>query len=1205
MWGGLLDKAKEAAAAAAQAAEQIEKQLDESVAVNGAGVGAVAASSGVAAPVSGSGDIPNGTAGAGGIGNGVADTSSGAGGALAGGVGSVFGGFAGGLAGAAASAGLGLSGATTATTAPTVTQLSAADDDALNDGWDDDDDDDLYADNDEDDVGEYSQEKEEESNNGAEDGAAPKVTDAGKRDVVTKILSSPDESAAEVDTNTNDTTQAPPPAVDNDANGWDGEEEIDLAEDDHDEDGEDSGAQKSPPLFPTTPQPSTVRDDDDIQNDHDINAKEEAAPGAIAKEDGEEAQGIKNAAESPSQITQQEGDGEAEVSGPQQDAAASTSIRVGDYVKSTVKSNSSEKYGKGGKVEGVSGSGRSCHVVDIFVVGEDGTTRIPANDAPWRNVPLSQLEKIGNTEKAIIAADGDGWDEDDVADGSVSDVDLDDDNNVADQDDDDDDDDTVEENDTADAADIKALIGLASAEAEANMPEQQVDDDAAHEEQEETSAERPVQEEDALDDEDVNDEQQDAAEELVEVEQSAVADNGESIQESTPQPSAGDMAEVASLRAQVEQLQDDVAHREEQLMSKTEQFASMQDMFDKEREQLRNKVKETKEEAKRRIGKARERVEAMEQQLNDANNRLSVAGSGSSQKDEMIVALRSEGEALMKKQSQMEQSIRATKGEARGLKEDLAAETSAKEKALAKIEELERLLKSTREELTGARKGETRAGKLDQDLAQLREETEKKANAILGLEQKVKELKAENKLLTAEVDNAKKEATLEKERESNDLKRERDDMLSDLETKLRTSEREAAVREDALRHEVGELRKRWQDAVRRADELSIDVQQSSAPLMRQLESTERQHRARAAAWAELEMKLRSDLEDNIVHNEKLTKERTELTTSLSRTERASTEKDEELAQLRSDIDEANATITELRESIKQLDAQNSELQQRCQDVEAEADETVTKIRSEMSDTLVMSEERYQSQVASLERKIKEEKDLAQALEAKLEDLVKSSSAMPLSNGTGAVTSVVKETPRKKLQSATGQADILQSALAGFDDGGDGSEDDTGDDESAGEEDNFGGSPSSATGPGSFAAMEQLSQGLKGAKLELQALRKQLTASEGARESLVADLADARAASEKLPLFEAKVADLTEQVRMKDIEIQGLTEDLQDVKNLYRGQLDMLLEVAAEEKKEEEASVPVQDDDAPPIPAQTNEKEENGWAEIADPSVLQL
>ena len=465
----------------------------------------------------------------------------------------------------------------------------------------------------------------------------------------------------------------------------------------------------------------------------------------------------------------------------------------------------------------------------------------------------------------------------------------------------------------------------------------------------------------------------------------------------------------------------------------------------------------------------------------------------------------------------------------------------------------------------------------------------------------MKELKAENKLLSSEVDKARDEASLEKERESNDLKRERDDMLADLETRLRTSEREAAVREDALRHEVGELRKRWQDAVRRADELSIDVQQSSAPLLRQLESTERQHRARAAAWAELEMKLRSDLEDSVVQNERLTKERSELRTSLTRVERAGADKDEELVQLRRSVDEANATITELRQSINQLETQNDALKQQCQDIEAEADETVTKIRSEMTETLVLSDERHQSQISSLERKIKEEKDSRMALESKLEDLARSSEVVPLSNGatsSSATTGIVKEAKQKKLQSATGQADILQSALAGF--GGDESDDDVGDDESAGDEDNF--VSDSDAGPGSFAAMEQLSQGLKGARLELQALRKQLTSSEETRESLVAELNDARAASEKLPLFEAKVAELTEQVRMKDLEIQGLTEDLLDVKNLYRGQLDMLLEKAAEEKKEDERGLAVADEEEP---VQEDRKEDNEWTEIGDPSVLQL
>jgi len=46
--------------------------------------------------------------------------------------------------------------------------------------------------------------------------------------------------------------------------------------------------------------------------------------------------------------------------------------------------------------------------------------------------------------------------------------------------------------------------------------------------------------------------------------------------------------------------------------------------------------------------------------------------------------------------------------------------------------------------------------------------------------------------------------------------------------------------------------------------------------MRQLESTERQDRARASAWAELETKLRFDLEENVIQHEKLLKEKNEL-----------------------------------------------------------------------------------------------------------------------------------------------------------------------------------------------------------------------------------------------------------------------------------------------------------------------------------------
>jgi TATA element modulatory factor len=140
-----------------------------------------------------------------------------------------------------------------------------------------------------------------------------------------------------------------------------------------------------------------------------------------------------------------------------------------------------------------------------------------------------------------------------------------------------------------------------------------------------------------------------------------------------------------------------------------------------------------------------------------------------------------------------------------------------KENALEKVKSLETQLKATKEALSAAKKGESQAGKLENDLLAAKSDSELKANTILSLQQYIKELTTESKDLKDEIDKIQKAAAQEARQEQTNMRREHNDLISDLETKLRTTEREAGVREDALRHEVAELRKRWQDAVRRAD----------------------------------------------------------------------------------------------------------------------------------------------------------------------------------------------------------------------------------------------------------------------------------------------------------------------------------------------------------------------------------------------------
>jgi hypothetical protein len=501
----------------------------------------------------------------------------------------------------------------------------------------------------------------------------------------------------------------------------------------------------------------------------------------------------------------------------------------------------------------------------------------------------------------------------------------------------------------------------------------------------------------------------------------------------------------------------------------------------------------------------------------------------------------------------MEKSVRTAKTEARELMQSLDTETDAKILAKEKVADLEKSLKEAKDELSSARKGETRSVKLETDLVNAREECEKIKGHNLSLEQQIKELKSSKKELKKDIDESKKVGLQESERESKQLKKEHSDVLTDLEMKLRTVEREANLREDSLRHEVGELRKRWQDAMRRADALSMDVQESTKPLMRQLESTERQNRGRAAAWGELETRLRSDLEEQVIQNEKNLKEKSELTTNHARLERLANDRLQELNVAKDTIEEMNETIDNLEVKLEETDRDRKKVKQEWEILDRSSNEGASKVRNEMMQTIMESEERYRGDIYSLENELKEEKERRTGLEAQLNALAEHTESLDLVGSP-----ISKPTKEKKLRSSEYQTDILKSTLLGL--GDEDEEDDvliategedTGDDTNGG-----------APALNSFAAMEQLSQGLKAAKLELASLRKQLSESEEVRQNLVTDLTETSQAREKLPLFEIKVKELTEEVQEKTIEIQCLNEDIQEVRVMYRSQLDGLLEEKA-------------------------------------------
>mmetsp|Transcript_19314 Transcript_19314/g.21576 ORF Transcript_19314/g.21576 Transcript_19314/m.21576 type:complete len:949 (-) Transcript_19314:464-3310(-) len=598
-----------------------------------------------------------------------------------------------------------------------------------------------------------------------------------------------------------------------------------------------------------------------------------------------------------------------------------------------------------------------------------------------------------------------------------------------------------------------------------------------------------------------------------------------------------------TLQIQLNQLQSQLQKREKQLAQKEDQIASIISVHESEKEELQSKINQTKEEAKRRIQKAKERAETIE---------ATMAGKDLTDKDETIAALRDEGQKLAVKQSEMSRAVRAAKGETRELTFKLEEEVDKKEKALDKIDSLETELKKIKEALSLARKKEGKAVKLERELVSLKEENDRKEATNMSLQQHVKELKAENKELVKDLESIQKGTLIESKRESNKLKKEHGDILSEMEVKLRTAERDASVREDSLRQEVDELRRRWQDAVRRADTLSMDVQNSTAPLLRQLESMERQNRVRATAWAELETKLRTDLEDSVIENEKLTKECNDYKSDLNRTTRVSKERYEELIICKNLIEEQKVQLEKQETQIDEMETESRKRNEEYTEVERLANEGVSKVRSDMMKTVLESEERHQGQLKAIECDLTKEREKRILLDRQVEELLESSGVMVIPNPISSTTSLAEASSSvKKLRSAEGQADILAGAISSLD----------GDSEKA-IDDIFMKEDQPQSAMSSFAAMEQLSQRLKESKVELDNLRTTMESSERVRASLVEELSETRVAKEKLPLFQAKVQELANSDIEKDQEISALKEDISEIRNLYRSQLNVLLEEKA-------------------------------------------
>lgn len=251
--------------------------------------------------------------------------------------------------------------------------------------------------------------------------------------------------------------------------------------------------------------------------------------------------------------------------------------------------------------------------------------------------------------------------------------------------------------------------------------------------------------------------------------------------------------------------------------------------------------------------------------------------------------------------------------------------------------------------------------------------------------------------------------------------------------------------------------------------LSMDVQESTAPLMRQLESSEKQNRVRAAAWAEIESKLRSQLEEITISNEKLEKEISDIKSSSNKSARILQVKEEECSVHQENINTLEEKILFLQKNLDDSESARHQLTEEKETLERLSSEEVAKTKNEMMKMVVESEERYRLELDQVEQLLKEKRIKYDELQTVLEEAQTELIHVNTSN-----VPARENESKKYLEVATDQAEILLSTLNGS------TSEDIGDATSSAKAIDING--------GSFAAMEQLSQGLNSTKKELTSLR---------------------------------------------------------------------------------------------------------------------
>ncbi|XP_073035086.1 golgin candidate 5-like isoform X2 [Primulina eburnea] len=367
------------------------------------------------------------------------------------------------------------------------------------------------------------------------------------------------------------------------------------------------------------------------------------------------------------------------------------------------------------------------------------------------------------------------------------------------------------------------------------------------------------------------------------------------------------------------------------LMNENEQLKALVDDFRRKTNEA--EIESLREEYHQRVAALERKVYALTKErdtLRREQSKKSDAAALLKEKDEIISQVMAEGEELSKKQAAQESQIRKLRSQIRELEEE-------KKGLLTKLQVEENKVDSMKRD-----KAETE---------KLLQETVEKHQAELATQKEyyTDALNAAKEAEALAEARANTEARTELEsrlREAEDRESMLVQTLEELRQTLSRKEQQAVFREEMLRSDIEDLQKRYQASERRCEELITQVPESTRPLLRQIEAIQETAARRAEAWAAVERSLNSRLQEaeakaaaaeekELSINERLTQtlsrinvleaqlsclraEQTQLTRSLEKERQRAAENRQEYLALKEESDTREGRVKQLEEEISEL-----------------------------------------------------------------------------------------------------------------------------------------------------------------------------------------------------------------------------------------------------------------------------------------------